>query len=188
MTSFDWATWAALVGTWVLVVGTLAFAYWQLRQTQRLHTASTLLDLRERFFNPRLRLARRELSAWLLQNPRGPEVENWEVALFFQLLGSLTHSGALNKRLVWHAFGTWITAYWVFLTEPEDLVAGYRGNGKDPTVFAEFEWLARQMMELDARATGAPRHQRTPLDEARIILEAEAALPPDSSDSALAAG
>ena len=188
MVAFDWTTWAALFGTWVLVVGTLLFAYWQLRQSQRLHSASTLLDLRERFYNPRMRAARRELSAWLLANPRGPEPENWEVGLFFQLLGSLTHSRALDRRLVWNAFGTWITAYWVFLTEPPDLIGQFRTESRDPTIFAEYEWLAREMMELDARATGAPPQQRTAHEEARVVLEGERALAPDGEASGAGGG
>ncbi len=183
MASFDWITWAALVGTWVLVVGTLAFAYWQLRQTQRLHSASTLLDLRERFFSPRLRQARRELSSWLLRPDRGEEPDNWEVGLFFQLIGSLTHTGALDERLVWSAFGTWITGYFVLITEPADLLGKWRSESHDPLIFAEFEWLAKRMMELDQRASGGPRHVRTPLADARAILESEARLPLDAGST-----
>ena len=111
MAGLDLTVWVPILGTWVLVIGTLAFAYWQLRQAQRLHSTSTLLDLRERFFSPRLRRARKELSAWLLSEPRGEEPENWEVALFFELLGSLTRSRILEKRLVRSAFGTWATGY-----------------------------------------------------------------------------
>ncbi len=179
MPTFDWTTWAALIGTWVLVIGTLSFAYWQLRQTQRLHSASTLLDLRERFFNPRLRQARRELSSWLLQPGRKEEPDNWEVGLFFQLIGSLAHTGALDERLVWSAFGTWITGYYVFMTEPRDLIADWRTESHDPLIFAEFEWLATRMMELDQRATGGPRGMRTSVADARSVLESEARLPPE---------
>ena len=180
MASFDWITWAALIGTWVLVVGTLAFAYWQLRQTQRLHSATTLLDLRERFFNPRMRQARRELSRWLLRTDREEEPDNWEVGLFFQLIGSLTHSGALDERLVWSAFGTWITGYYVLIVEPVDLLSKWRAQTKDPLVFAEFEWLAGRMMELDQRASGGPRNVRTSLADARDVLENEASIPLDA--------
>lgn len=176
MTSIDPVTLAALVGTWVLVVGTLAFAYWQLRQTQRLHSASTLLDLRERFFGPRMRQARRELSTWLLKPDRGDGMENWEASVFFELLGSLTHSGALNRRMVWNAFGTWISAYYVFLTEPTDMIASWRAESNDPLIFAEFEWLAKQMMMMDSGAVGGKGPSRTTLEEVRFILENESRL------------
>ncbi len=177
MASFDLTTWAALVGTWVLVVGTLVFAYWQLRQTQRLHSATTLLDLRERFYGPRHLAARRELSTWLLAPQRGEEPENWEVALFFQLIGSLTHTRALDRRAVWHAFGTWVTSYYVFMTQPEDLLLRWRRETNDPLVFAEFEWLAKTMIELDRRASHGPRHERASTDDARYVLEGESHLP-----------
>ncbi len=174
MATLDLATWAALIGTWILVVGTLLFAYWQLRQTQRLHSASTLLDLRERFYGPRMRQARRDLSAWLLRTaPRGEEPDNWEVGLFFEMLGSLTHTRALDRRLVWSSFGTWVSAYYVLTTQPENLIEKWRREGHDPLIFREFEWLAKQVIELDARASRtAPTPQVLEAD-ARVVLEGE---------------
>jgi hypothetical protein len=178
--SFDLVTWVALVGTWVLVVGTLAFSYWQLRQNQRLHSASTLLDLRERYYGPRMRQARQVLSRWLLATPRGEEPEEWEVGIYFELLGSLTRDRVLELRMVWNAFGPFVTSYYVFLTEPDDLVAKWRREGNDPTTFADFEWLAKQFSELDRRAgprAGTPSSTR---EDARYILEREARAPIDS--------
>jgi hypothetical protein len=173
VTTIDLTTWAALIGTWALVVGTLSFAYWQLRQTQRLHSATTLLDLREKFYSPRMCQARRELSGWLLTSDRGPEPDNWEVGLFFQLLGSLTHTGALDKRLVWSAFGTWISAYYVFARQPVDLLEQWRKESGDPLIFAEFEWLARQVIEFDRRAVRGPEAPDTLVNDARTVLESE---------------
>lgn len=176
MTALDLTTWATVLGTWVLVVGTLVFAYWQLRQAQRLHSSTTLLDLRERFYSPRLRQSRRELSAWLLRSERGEEPEDWEVGIFFELMGALTRRGVLEKRLVWSAFGTWITAYYEFMTVPEDLLSGWRKESHDPLIFGDFEWLARQMQEFDRRlAPGSPAGPGTVTD-ARNVLEAEARL------------
>ena len=180
MVSLDPVTLTALAGTWILVVGTLLFAYWQLRQSQLLHSATTLLDLRERFYNARMTLARKELSTWLLSSNRTEDPGNWEVVLFFQLLGSLTHSRALESRAVWHAFGTWITAYYVFMTEPVDLLNQWRREDSDPLIFAEFEWLAKRMMDFDQRATGGPKGKRASLDEVRFILEAESVVAVDS--------
>ncbi len=176
MTSIDLTTWAALIGTWVLVVGTLAFAYWQLRQNQRLHSASTLLDLRERFYGPRMREARRELATWLLKDDRGEEIENWEVGVFFELLGNLTRSGVLDRRMVWKAFGSWVTAYYSLILVPTDYFAKWRTDAKDPLVFADFEWLARKCLELDRRAAGAGGGPRVDVLDARYVLDSEAHL------------
>ncbi len=81
MSGSELITWAPILATWILVVGTLGFAYWQLRQAQRLHSATTILDLRERFYSARLRRGRRDLSQWLLRSARQPEVDNWEVGI-----------------------------------------------------------------------------------------------------------
>src|SRR5215472_1766574 len=145
MSGPDIATWATIVGTWALVVGTLGFAYWQLRQASRLHSATTLLELRERFYSPRMRQARRDLSLWLLKRDRGEEIENWEVGMFFELMGHLVHTGVLEKRMVWNAFGTWISSYHYSITRPTNLLELWRKESGDPLVFAEFEWLAQQM-------------------------------------------
>ena len=55
----DLVTSTAVIGTWVLIVGTLAFAYGQMRQTRRINSATTILDLRNRFEAPSMIAARR---------------------------------------------------------------------------------------------------------------------------------
>ena len=62
---FNIAVWS-LIGTWVLVVGTLLLMYWQTRTSQKLNSANAIMALRERFDSPHMRAARRHLSARLL--------------------------------------------------------------------------------------------------------------------------
>jgi hypothetical protein len=173
MTAIDPLTLAALAGTWILVVGTLVFAYWQIRQAGRLHSASTLLDLRERFYNDRMRQARQELSEWLLRGDRDAEIENWEVGIFFELMGFLTRSGVLDRRMVWSAFGSWISAYYTATTQPVDMIRRWRAESQDPTIFAEFEWLALQMRALDDQFLGATAARRNLLADAKEVLDNE---------------
>lgn len=173
MVSADFVTWATIVGTWVLVVGTLAFAYWQLKQAQRLHSATTLLDLRERFYGGRMRQARRELATWLLSPDRGDDFDNWEVGIFFELMGFLTRTRVLERRAVWSAFGPWITAYYAYTTQPVDLIAGWRKEANDPLLFADFEWLAKAMSEIDRRSVAVPGPRPASLEDFRDALESE---------------
>jgi len=176
MSAPDLTTWATIVGTWALVVGTLGFAYWQLRQAQRLHSSTTLLDLRERFYSPRMRQARRELSSWLLKTERGEEPDDWEVGIFFELMGALTRARVLEKRMVWNAFGTWIAAYHLQMTQPKNLILQWRSESHDPLIFAEFEWLARQMLEFDRRLSPGPGDHRFAITDSRSVLESESRL------------
>jgi len=53
---FNIAIWS-LVGTWVLVVGTLLLMLWQTLQAQKLNSANAVMNLRERFDSPRMRAA-----------------------------------------------------------------------------------------------------------------------------------
>ncbi|HXY47490.1 MAG TPA: hypothetical protein VEK13_06315 [Thermoplasmata archaeon] len=183
MASIDLSIWITILATWVLAVGTLAFAYWQLRQNQRLHSTTTLLDLRDRFYSPRMRQARRALSAWLLRNDRGEEPENWEVALFFELVGSLTRSRNLDRKLVRKAFGTWITGYYTGIKEPSDLFDRWRKESNDPQIFADFEWLAQQVIMEERRLAPGPGFDQSLREEARYVLQGEAQLDVDGSTS-----
>ena len=176
MAGLDPTIWIPILATWVLAIGTLVFAYWQLRQNQRLHSASTLLELRERFYGPRLQQARRTLSAWLLSGDRTNEPDNWEVALFFELLGSLTRMGTLEKRLVRNAFGTWVTAYYSYITRPVNLLAQWRKEGNDPLIFGDFEWLARQITAYEYHLAPKADFEASLRGEAQFVLEGESRL------------
>jgi len=176
MAGADLGLWVPIIATWVLALGTLAFAYWQLRQNQRLHSTTTLLDLRDRFYGPRMRQARKTLSAWLLLDDRGEEPENWEVALFFELLGSLTRSRNLDRRLVRKAFGTWVTGYYTRITRPIDLIGQWRKDGNDPLIFADFEWLAKQIIEEERRVAPGSGFEQSLEEEARFVLQGETQL------------
>src|SRR5690348_1523849 len=130
MVTLDTTTWIA-IGTWALVIGTLVLMYWQTYQAQRLNSSNAVMALRERFDSTRMVVARRNLSRDLLANTEG-DLENVEVATFFELVGTLTHHGILDERLVWEAFGTWIAAYWWALRHPTDRIAHSREHLKDP--------------------------------------------------------
>jgi len=176
MAGIDLSIWIPILATWILVIGTLAFAYWQLRQNQRLHSTTTLLDLRDRFYSQRMRQARRTLGTWLVQNERGEEPENWEVALFFELMGSLTRSRNLDRRLVRKAFGTWITAYYTGIRQPVDLLGRWRRESNDPLIFADFEWLAEWVIERERHLAPGPGFEESLVEEARFVLQGESQL------------
>jgi hypothetical protein len=180
VSSIDLSLWGPILATWVLAIGTLGFAYWQLRLTQRLHSTTTLLDLRDRFSSAHMREARRVLATWMLQNDRGEEPDNWEVGLFFELLGSLTRSRNLDVQLVRKAFGTWITAYYTYTTHPVNLLERWRKESNDPLIFADFEWLAQRVIAAERRLAPGPEFDRSLDSEAREVLTGESRLQRDA--------
>jgi|SRR5271157_136812 len=160
---FNIAIWS-LVGTWVLVVGTLLLMLWQTLQAQKLNSANAVMDLRERFDSPRMRAARRHLSERLLKRAH-EDISNMEVLTFFELVGTLTHRKVLEDDLVWEAFGGWVSAYYWALRNPVDMIGDLRTAMKDPLIFHEYEWLHRRVLEIDRRRSGASADSGPPAEE-----------------------
>jgi hypothetical protein len=173
----DWlsvALWS-LVGTWVLVVGTLILMYWQTRTGQKLNSANAVMELRERFDSPHMRAARRHLSQRLLAQAHD-DISSVEVVTFFELVGTLTHRGVLEAELVWEAFGSWVFAYYWAIRNPEDLVAKIRRDLGDPLIFHEFEWLHTKVISLDVHHGPVGAGSTNSEASARRVLELEAHL------------
>ncbi len=176
--SIDWfniAVWS-LVGTWILVVGTLVLMWWQTRTERALNSANVVMELRERFDSPRMRAARRHLSDHLLRESR-EDITSVEVITFFELVGTLTHRKILDDDLVWEAFGTWITAYHWSLRNPVDLISDIRKRLEDPLVWHEFDWLVHRIDDLDRKSLeDAGVTAGDPSLEAKRILKSESQL------------
>jgi len=177
----DWSNIAiwSLIGTWVLVVGTLVLMYWQTRTSQHLNSANAIIALRERFDSGHMRAARRTLSTHLLSRER-EDISSMEVITFFELIGTLTHRDVLDDDLVWEAFGTWVVAYYIALRQPEDRIAQLRQDLKDPLIFGEFEWLYRRVEEIEATRQGLPVLPATDaVQDSHRVLQRESQLPSD---------
>jgi hypothetical protein len=162
------------LGTWVLVIGTLALMYWQNKQARELNSASSVMALRERFDAPSIRRARKLLATRLINNQH-EDITNLEVGAFFELVGTLTHRKVLEEDLIWEAFGTWISGYYWALRNPVDTIGRTRTEMKDPLLLHEFQWLADRMHRTDVHlgiepTTGADEY------EARALLKRESDL------------
>jgi len=174
MLALDDPTTLALVGTWVVVVGVLAVWFWQTRQARRLDSARALLELKDRFDGLKMRTARKALAHDLLDRSIS-EVTTVDVPVFFELIGALTHRGALDESLVWSVFGGWITNYYYALSHPTDYIGRSRESFGDASLFAEFEWLNGRMLRLDARHRAAATTARA-TEESQEILRHELGL------------
>ena len=173
----DWfsiAIWS-LIGTWILVVGTLLLMYWQTRTSQRLNSANAVMLLRERFDSPHMRASRRHLSGRLLAHAHD-DISSMEVVTFFELVGTLTHRDVLESELVWEAFGSWVVAYYWAIRHPDDRVARIREELNDPLLFHEFEWLHDSVVSIDVHRELAPAATVENEAYARRVLGLEAHL------------
>lgn len=161
---------------WAVAIGTVALLWWQTRVTQHLNSANAVLQLRERFDSPAYRRRRKNLAKRLLEG-KHEDITNLEVAAFFELMGSLTHTRVLSKHLVWEAFGTWITGYYNALRSPVDVIGRARDALKDPLVMHEFEWLYGVVSRIDRKKMGAEANlEELNREESKYLLRREAEL------------
>ncbi|MGP8077693.1 MAG: hypothetical protein ACLQD8_00875 [Thermoplasmata archaeon] len=164
---------------WAVALGTVALLWWQVRVAQHLNSANAVLALRERFDSPAYRRRRRLLAEHLLAG-RHDDVTNLEVGAFFELVGSLTHSGVLSPKLVWEAFGTWIGGYYVALREPVDVIGRARTAAKDPLIMHEFEWLFGRVQQIDRKMLGRQFDlEEATRQEVASLLHRESELEPE---------
>ena len=165
--------------TWAIAIGTIGLLWWQVRVNQHLNSANAVLALRERFDSPALRKRRRKLAEHLLAG-RHDDLTNLEVAAFFELIGSLTHSKVLRRELVWEAFGTWINGYYYALRNPVDVIGRARTALKDPLIMHEFEWVYNMVQTMDAKRIGKETNlEGATREEANSLLHREAELDPE---------
>jgi hypothetical protein len=164
------------IAAWALAIGTVVLLWWQVRVAQHLNSANAVLTLRERFDSPALR-RRRKLLAQRLLDGRHDDITNLEVAAFFELIGSLTHAKVLNRELVWEAFGTWISGYYVALRNPVDVIGRARTSLRDPLIMHEFEWLFGLIERIDRKRIGAETNlEEATREESASLLRREAEL------------
>lgn len=156
----------------MLVIGTLIMMYWQTRWQQRLNSANALLVLRERYDSPAMRRARGKFAQHLLTSSTEPPL--LDVPRFFELIGSLTHQRTLEERMVWSAFGGYVTAYYHRMVKPIDYIGTWRKEWKDPLIFREFQWLHGRVERIDRQKLGAKYVETMDnAEEAVKILQAE---------------
>jgi hypothetical protein len=161
---------------WAVAIGTVVVLWWQVRVSQHLNSANAVMALRERFDSPAYRRRRRLLAEHLLGG-RHDDITNLEVAAFFELVGSLTHSRVLSPKLVWEAFGTWIGGYYVALRSPVDVIGRARTATKDPLIMHEFEWLFGLVQRIDRKMLGSQFNlEEATREEVASLLRREAEL------------
>jgi hypothetical protein len=164
---------------WAVAIGTVILLWWQVRVSQHLNSANAVLSLRERFDSPAYRRRRKLLAERLLAG-RHDDINNLEVAAFFNLVGSLTHSRVLKSELVWEAFGTWISGYYTALRHPVDVIGRARASTKDPLIMHEFEWLFGLIQQIDRKRLGAEADlEEADRAESAALLLREAQLEPE---------
>ncbi|MBC7818523.1 MAG: hypothetical protein IAG10_16675 [Planctomycetaceae bacterium] len=106
-------------------------------------------DCRKRFATQLLKV--REIKA------KDPQAEDFikEIGIvdvpvlgFFENVAYLTRRGVLDQGMVWNKFFWELERYYIAITQPAKLIQEWR-RGDQTTVYAELEWLYRNLLPYD---------------------------------------
>jgi hypothetical protein len=143
-----------VLGTWALVFVTFWVAYKQVsllrQQTDDAHANICLqnhLTFTARFDSPEMLRGRKELAEHFLSS-HPPEIQE-KVLELFEDLGLFLRRGYLDEELAWNTFGFYAVRWWA-------ICKGYtleeRKRQNDPTLFTDFEDLAKRFLARDSKA------------------------------------
>ncbi len=147
------ATWTALVTALVAIVG----LWTQYRQSSFALSVDLIIKLDERFKSEKM-IKIRKAAAESILNKTNSNVD--DVLEFFELIGLLIRRGALDEKMVWHTFLTWIDGYW-------HSTNGYitAERKKDPTLWKDFSYLHKRVSDVQNRERGNSDSEIIPLED-----------------------
>lgn len=115
------------------------------------------LEFTRRFDDPEMLRDRKELAKRFLSG-RPPLDLQERVLDFFEDLGLFLRRGYLDEELAWSAFGFYGVRWWAIC---RGYILEERKRQSDPTLFTDFEALAKRFLMRDSRASLA---EATPSD------------------------
>jgi len=141
-----------VVANWIVAIATiltLVYLRSQIRGAREVSGAEFLLRLNDRYNSKEMVKNRRDLANVLLEGERRQLPS--AVLDFFETVGLLLRERLLKVELVWQYFG-WSTLHcWQAV---KAWVKEFRQGEQDQTIYAEFEYLSGEMMEVEQRRRG----------------------------------
>jgi hypothetical protein len=107
-----------------------------------------LLRLEDQFTAERMYANRRKaVLAFQANNYTDAVNEIDEIIDFFEGVGFMMSQGALNKKMVWTFFSTYLFYFWHFAQEYVE-----QERKRDPTIWSEFIKLYRTLVKIERKA------------------------------------
>jgi hypothetical protein len=141
--------WDALVAisTFLLAFGAIAAIYVEWKRCRFEHAIDLIVELDDHFNTTEFRIFRQNTAKFLLgteQNQRSID----QVLGFFEKVGYLTRNGVIEEKMVWHEMFYWIHRYYLSATP---FITRIRVIQKDNTVFEDFEYLQKRLVEIEKK-------------------------------------
>lgn len=172
-----------ILGTVPTIVAGACGIWWQVRRQRLAHSAALLISLEEQFRSEQLTEDRKKLALKIKDFPKCSKSEDlrgyWPVISFLDNLGVLVHRKAIDEELVWKRFNWRMTRCYLALKSGTNLLENTRTYYKDPSMYNEFEWLAKRML----KRYESERKSVEPTKAKEEYIEQEMALFPDEKPS-----
>jgi hypothetical protein len=173
--AIDWNAVTALA-TVVLVIGTLIVEYLKGRRDRQMSSASSVMELAEKWESSNMIAHRKKLAGALLQTGVPGQLE-YAVLDFFEHIGMNARKHLLEADMVWNSLSVPIMAYYQALRYPQDIFERWRKD--DPLALVEFEWLYGMLLGIECTKRAVPPEQCYPTPpRVREFLESERDLTP----------
>jgi hypothetical protein len=144
--------WFWIFAQFVVVAVTLIGIYYQFRLQRAANAFEQLNRISEQWETEQMLRARLQLARAVAADSEPPEGAHGLIGNYWETVASLVRGGHVNARVVSETFGGAAAMWW---TAMDAATARLRSDRLDPTIFANFEWLAKRSSAEGAKA-GAP--------------------------------
>jgi len=147
-----WVIIAQIIGVTVAPIGVIVAVcglWWQIRRARLTMNVELTLKLATEFDRNDFRKIR-SLAATELKTGSSKEAE--DVFDFFETLGYLVRTGAIEIELAWHMFYEWAHGYW---SAGHQQIECRRQERKDPKLWSDFEFLHKELMKVQRRESSS---------------------------------
>jgi hypothetical protein len=142
----------------VVVAVTLVGISYQFRLQRAANAFEHLNRMGEQLDSEQMLRARLEVARALVAGAETPQGALFLIGNYWDSIGSLVRERHVDERLVSETLGGAVTIWWIALS---DATGRIRKERMDPTVLANFEWLAKRVSGDDAKSGAAPVYDKT---------------------------
>lgn len=159
--------WFWIMAQFVVVAATLIGIYYQFRLQRAANAFEQLNRISAEWDAEPMLRARLTIARAVVAEDAAPEGALSLVGNYWETVSSLVRGGHINQRVFDETFGGTAAMWW---TAMRGSVRSLREDRLDPTIFANFEWLATKSSEFGAKAGAARRYE--PAELTRIYRAA----------------
>jgi hypothetical protein len=181
------------IGTWILA-GITWYLAWEtkkavnrqieaqgnsqaalLEEQRKAHSVDVMIDFRREWHSSQMVSSRRTFATGFRDHAESIDESSVRVLSFFENLGLFAHYYNLNMEIIWNQYCYYIKIYWVL---SEQKIKARRESTKDFTHYDQFQWLYKEVIEIEGKKRGVTVDVARPnTEEINSFIRQEADLP-----------